>query len=297
MQIVRDLVRDLVGIIFPGGLIVAFTLWFFWAVVIIIDPSTSLTLFPTDNNILILLIFSYIAGQSLRIKRLDALEERCTEEYRKQKLPSLDESEWKKHIQNIKEEEEKYFAGNSSLDRLKHVYREYSDKFKFWEKFPYGYRLRGRRLLHQPENYIKFFKKYDKQGITKFETFFNLCKSVVYEYSPSFKEELLRQESLVRLFTGIYYVIKYGKVLAIISGILHLSIAIATGLHWSIVNFLKYDNTQLSLKVFSVSLFAFLIFLYMNNEIINRIRHMRVKEVNLAHDAFYLISTKCKLDL
>ena len=101
MQVVRDLIRDLVGILFPGGLLVAFTLWFFWAVAIIIDPTTSLVFLPTDNNLLVVLVISYIAGQSLRIRRLEDLEKRCTEEYRKQRLPKLSESEWEKHIQDI----------------------------------------------------------------------------------------------------------------------------------------------------------------------------------------------------
>jgi len=294
MQVARDLLRDLVGILFPGGLLVAFFLWFLWAIAVIIDSSISFNFLPTDNNFLILIIFSYIAGQSLRIKRLDDLEKRCTDEYRKKTLPNINQSDWEKQIQKIKDDEEKYYAGNLSLEQLKEIYREYNNKFRYWEPFPYGYRLKGRRLLYQSENYIKFFEKYDKQGITEFDTFFNFCKSTVYEYSPSFKEEMLRQESLVRLFAGLYYVTKFGKILSVTIGTLHIVMMLISRLQIGIV---KYENGLLSLKIALVSLFAFLIFLYMSNDIINRLRQMRVREVNLAHDAFYLISKEHDLDL
>jgi len=296
MQLVRDLIRDLVGILFPGGLVIVFTLWAAYAILIILDPSTPFKLLPTDNNFLILILFSYIVGQSLRIKRLEELEEHCTQEYRRKRLPEMDHSEWEKFVQKIKEEEKKYYEGSSSLEQLKDLYREYVDQFKFWEKFPYGYRLRGRRLLHQPEEYIKFYEKYDKQGITNYDTFFNLCKSVVIEYSPSFKEEMLRQESLVRLFAGIYYVIKFGKILSLIVGSLHLLLATLITTHLKI-GFIQYENVQLSVEIFLASLFAFLIFLYMNSEILKRLRNMRVREVNMAYDAFYIISKKNDLNL
>ena len=296
MQMVRDLIRDLVGILFPGGLLVIFTLWFLWAAIIPFSPSTSMSFLTTDNNIFVVLIFSYIAGQALRMKRLEDLEEKCTAAYRKKSFPNLDRSEWEKTVANIDKEEENYFAGQANIERLKKVYEEYSNRFRFWEEFPYAYRLRARRLLSQSENYIKFFEKYDRQGITKTENFFNFCKSVIYEYSPSFKEEVLRQESLVRLFAGIYYVITYGKVIAALILVLHAVLLIG---HYLKADFLNYTNVELSWKLFGAALLAFSLFIYMNKEILQRLRYMRVKELNLAYDGFYLVCTNHnhKLDL
>ena len=102
------------------------------------------------------------------------------------------------------------------------MYEEHNDKFGLWEEFPYPYGFRGRRLQRQTIEYIKFFDKYEKAELTKHSNLFHFCKSVIYEYSPSFKEEVLRQESLVRLFSGIYYAIKFGVIVNIIVGIFHL---------------------------------------------------------------------------
>jgi hypothetical protein len=291
MQVARDLIRDLVGILFPGGLLVIFSLWSFWALMVPFSPSATFNVLPPENSFIMLLIISYVVGQSLRIKRLTALEERCTEEYRRKNFPNMKQSEWEEFVKNIEKEEKEYFSGNSNIEKLKEIYSQYNHKFDFWEEFPYAYRLIARRLLQQSEDYIKFFEKYDKQGLTKTETFFNFCKSVIYEYSPSFKEEVLRQESLVRLFAGLYYVIKYGKTITIGVSILHLALIAGDYLG---ISFPDHDIVS-SYKIVLASVFAFFVFIYMNNEILKRLRHMRVKELNLAYDGFYLVCKKNNL--
>ena len=296
MEVARDLIRDLVGIIFPGGLLVTLTLWAFWAVMAPFSPSASFSILPTDKSIIILLIISYVAGQSLRIKQLKDIEEICTEEYRKRHFPKVKPLEWEECVKDIDNEAKDYFSGASNIERLKEAYKQYVDKFGFWEKFPYGYSLTARRLLHQPEDYMKFFEKYDKQNLTKTETFFNYCKSVIYEYSPSFKEEVLRQESLVRLFAGIYYVARYGKVLAVSVGVLHLTIIVGYYSKFKL-GFLYYQSIWLSHVIVLVSTLALSVFIYMNNEILKRLRIMRAKELNLAHDGFYLVCKKNNLEL
>lgn len=296
MQVLRDLIRDLVGILFPGGLLVAITLWSFWAIVIIQNPSTSFNFISNDYTFAFLVIISYIAGQTIRIKRLDNLEKRCTKKYRKRKLPKLNEDAWKKCINEIVLKEDAYFTGTSNIAQLKEVYKTYNEQFRYWEEFPYAYRLKGKRLLEQSENYIKFFEKYDKQGITKNKAFFNFCKSLIYEYSPPFKEEILRQESLVRLFAGIHYVVKYGKVLSSIIGIIHVFLAFSIKLKFHlIIDLIGYDNIQLSIGIFFISVFTFCLFIYLDQEILSRLRHMRSKEVEIVYDAFYIISKKNNL--
>jgi hypothetical protein len=296
MEVARDLIRDLVGILFPGGLLVTLTLWAFWAITAPFSPLASSGILTTDKSIIVLLIISYVAGQSLRIKQLKDIEDRCTEEYRKIFYPQVKLVEWEEFVKDIDKEAKDYFSGVSSIERLKDAYRQYLDKFGLWEQFPYGYRLTARRLLEQPENYIQFFEKYDKQNLTKTETFFNYCKSVIYEYSPSFKEEVLRQEALVRLFAGIYYVVKYGKVLAVIVGTLHLAIIVGYYSKFK-PDFLHYQSIWLSHVIVLGSLIALSVFVYMNNEILQRLRYMRAKELNLAHDGFYLVCKKNNLDL
>ena len=301
MELIRDLLRDLVGIIFPGGLFVIFTLWLFFGVLIILIPLDLFNIYSIGDKsfgFLVLLIFSYIAGQSLRIKQLNHLETACTETYRQKRIKEegLSGEEFEESIKTIDKIEEDYYAGRSTLDKLVEVYKQHNDRFRIWEEFPYPYLLRGRRLSLQSKGYNQFFEKYDKQGITKYQYFFNFCKLVIYEYSPSLKEELIRQEALVRLFAGIYYVIKYGKIVGLITWLLHLVIIVAFYLFGEI-SFLPNMNITYSWAIFWISASALVTFWYLNREILDRLRFMRAKELNLAFDGFYVVCNRHKLEI
>ena len=298
MELIRDLVRDLVGIIFPGSLLIILTLWLLFGISIIFPPLASLNVFAFSENsvgFLVLLIFSYVAGQALRIRRLDDLERVCTEEYRRKYKSSLSEREFDESIRKINQEEEAYFAGQLAHTKLKETYKQHCDKFGIWEEFPYPYLKKGRRLSRLSTNYNELFEKYDQQGITKSSRFFNFCKSVIYEYSPSLKEEVIRQEALVRLFAGIYYVTKYGKTVSGIAGILHL--AIIASFHLLRFSFLSYSNPEYSYGIVIVSVIVYVIFSYLSKEIVARLRIMRAKELDLAYDGFYIICTKHNFEM
>jgi hypothetical protein len=301
MELVRDLLRDLVGVIFPGGLFVTLTLCFLFGILIVLPPfDTSGAFSFADSTVgcFVLLILSYVVGQSLRMKQLNDLEKACAEAYRKKRKkdrPELSDEEFKKSIKEIDEKEQDYYAGKSTLDELTEAYRQHIGRFKIWEEFPYPYLMKGRRLQRHPRGYNQFFDKYDGQGVTKHKRFFNFCKSVIYQYSPSFKEEVLRQEALVRLFAGLYYVIKYGKIIGAVTGLLHLTIL--ASFYITGVSFPPDADIALSWRIVLVSAFALVAFGYLNREILNRLRFMRIKELNLAYDGFYLICKEHDLDL
>lgn len=298
MELVRNLIRDLVGIIFPGSLLVIFTLWLIFGVSIVFIPLASLNVFSVGENtagFVVLLIFSYVSGQSLRIKRVSHVERECTKEYRKKCGVEISEEKFNESIERIEGEEEKYYAGKSTRDRLVDVYKQHNSRFGIWEEFPYPYLMKGRRLLLHPESYNEFFEKYDKQGITRSSRFFNFCKSVIYEFSPSLKEEVLRQEALVRLFAGLYYVIKYGKVVSVVMGLLHLAMFVSS--HIFRIGFIHYANLQLSYVILIVSVLAFIVFGYLRREILDRLRFMRAKELNLAYDGLYLTCKRYNLEI
>ena len=53
MELLRDLIRDLVGIIFPGSLIVIFTIWLLWGVFLpfnVTVDSSPVSLITSANN-------------------------------------------------------------------------------------------------------------------------------------------------------------------------------------------------------------------------------------------------------
>ena len=87
MEVIRDLIRDLVGIIFPGSFLVFTALCFLVSLLFLFYPMETIVgisaLMNSSGAFFIFLVFSYIAGQSLRIKQLEDLEGKCTELYRK----------------------------------------------------------------------------------------------------------------------------------------------------------------------------------------------------------------------
>jgi hypothetical protein len=298
VEIVRDLVRDLVGILFPGGLLVVLTLWLLFGIFVVFIPLTSFNILTIGGNtvgFVVLLIFSYVAGQSLRLRRLDDLESACTQEYRKKHKPELSDAEFEGSIKEIDQEEENYYEGRSTMEVLIDIYEKHNNRFGLWEAFPYPYLLKGRRLARHPKDVNLFFEKFDRQGITKYKRFFNFCKTIIFEYSPSLKEELLRQESLVRLFAGIFYVAKYGKIISIVMGFLHLFRLFSAS--WFQIPILPYDDLELSFGLVVISIFAFVAFSYLNRDILERLRLMRVKELSMAFDGLFLICIRHKLDL
>ena len=298
MELIRDLLRDLVGIIFPGGLLVILTLWLFFCIAIAVVPINALNVFAVADNstgFFVLLIFSYIAGQLLRVRGLGRLEKICTEEYQKRRKPTLSQKDFDQSIETIVSEEGAYFSGQSTLDKLQEIYRQHIEKFGIWEEFPYPYFIKGRRLLYQSADYNEVFDKYDSQGFTKFSRFFNFCKTVIYEYSPSLKEELIRQEALIRLLAGIYYVNKYGTVVSLVVGVIHMAMIVSFFQYR--LTFLSYANPVYLSGIVTITIFAYIVFIYLNRTILSELRFMRMKEIDLAYDGFYIISKKYKFDV
>lgn len=304
MELLRDLVRDLVGIIFPGAFLILLTIWLLWATMILLGSSELLTTFLTGRSFYtfsILLIFSYIAGQSLRLKQLKDVETNFTKYYRnkreadfrKEKQQAVSESEFENSSENLDQLEEEYSTDPSKLQALKKAYEEHNARFGIWEEFPYRYQLRGKRLLEQTPEYNKFFDKYEANGMTKKATLFHFFKSAIYEYSPSFKEELIRQESLVRLLSGIYYATKFGAIANIFVGSCHL---VAILLSHLVISDLFHHSVPESRSIILIAAIGLMSFRYLNREIVNRLRFMRVKELMLAFDGFYLICKRYKLD-
>jgi hypothetical protein len=139
-------------------------------------------------------------------------------------------------------------------------------------------------------------EKYEKQGIVGRQVFFSFCQMVVYEYSTSLKEELLRQEALIRLFAGMFYALIFARIVSIVTIILH-SMALVLFEKSSFLPYLQdKSNARISLVIIIVSLLAYLAFEYFKMEILKRLRDMRVKEARMAYESFYMLSTKHNLD-
>ena len=161
---------------------VILTLGLVFGVAVLLFPVDITTIYSIGDKsvyFLVLLIFCYIVGQSIRIRQLEYLEKSCTEIYRKKRIkaqPGLSQSEFQESIAIIDKLEEDYYAGKIELFDLNEAYNQHNNRFSMWEEFPYPYLLKGRRLLRHTKEYNAFFEKYDKQGITKYTNFFNFLK-------------------------------------------------------------------------------------------------------------------------
>jgi len=301
MEVIRDLIRDLVGIIFPGSFLAFTALCFLISILVLFYPiniaNQISTLLSSSGVFFIFLVISYIAGQSLRIKQLGDVENKCTELYRKKlSKTGVTNDGYEKSVAVVKEEEENYFAGRLTRDKLNKVFDKHVDRYGLWEKFPYPIYLKARRLMANPESYNDFFEKYEKQGVANKQAFFGFCQMHVYEYSTSLKEELLRQEALIRLFAGMFYVAIFGRITSILTIIIHSITLVLLGP----TNFLPFlqdkSNARISWIIIIISVLAYLVFEYMKSEILKRLRFMRVKEVRMTYESFYLVSKEHKLD-
>lgn len=308
MEWMKTLIRDLVWIIFPGGLLVILIVWLLFGIILPLNHFELTQLNSIINNwaiFSILLIFSYIIGQILRLRQLEGIDKKCTSIYRKKKtkeynkktnthlkIYELDE-QFNSSKNSINEKENNYFKDESKFEELKKAYTDHYNKFILWEDFPYPYRITAWRYIYKHDDYNKFFKKYDMQGLTKGRTFFHFCKSVIFIYSNSFTEEVLQQESLVRFLSGIYHAIWLGKIFNIIVGIYHLILII---LNFLDIHLFSNENVTYSWTIFFISFIIQIIFEIINIEIIRGLRFMRVKEIQLAYDGFYLICKKEGLD-
>lgn len=301
MEFIRDLIRDLVGIIFPGSFLVFTALCFLLSILFLFYPvksvSETLTLINSSGAFFIFLVFSYIAGQSLRLKQLGDVEKRCTELYRKNlNKRGISEDDYEKSVILVREEEEAYSKRKSTREKLTKALDKHIDRFGLWEEFPYPMYVKWRRLRAGTKNFNDYIEKYEKQGVSAKHGFFGFCQMVVYEYSASLKEELLRQEALIRLFAGLFYALIFGRIASVITIFLH-SVALVLFQENSFLLYLQEkNNARISLAIIIVSFLAFLVFEYFSREILKRLRPMRVKEVRMVYDSFYLVSTKHNLD-
>ncbi len=103
MEVIRDLIREIVGIIFPGIFFLVLTSWFFigsFLIFIGMDKMTILGLpvvktMDSFLGLLIFLVFSFVAGQFFRIKTLEKIDGLATlKEYWKKKKKEKGVFKW-----------------------------------------------------------------------------------------------------------------------------------------------------------------------------------------------------------
>lgn len=176
-----------------------------------------------------------------------------------------------------------------------------SKEFDNWiwrdERFPYPvWQFRKLERYHRRE-VLGFFENH-QHGIlaaTEIEVFFNYCKMAVYHKGKPSNAALVlevnRAEATVRFFAGAYYALRYSF------GILMGSLIIQFGVilfNESFQSFLGLATISISepFRVFNIFITGTLTFavIAMMGTIKRRFRTFRHREVDIVHDAFYLVN-------
>jgi hypothetical protein len=306
----KEFLRDFIGILFPGAFILLIVLWFIINISYLICPEFIVLLKNQNKNWLFIgsfIVFAYIAGELFRIKQMNKVEEIWTDYYRNRVRKKQNSSRSiNLSIENIQNEfDDGYRLLENRLnhtkkpDDYKRLLREYCahhERFSLWEYFPYPNFIRFWRLLRHSIDYRKFYEKFDKEGITDEKTFFHFCKNVVYENSPPLKDELVRQESMIRLCSGLYYSVQYGYGLLIITFVCQLIFLFHPSSTDWLIKIGIPDSKQITVgkSLLLTALNALFLFLswYIISELKKRVRFMRVKELQIGYDSFYIVCRK-----
>lgn len=317
MELLKDLLRDLIGIIFPGGLLVFFSIIGFFGVgILIVPPGDILGIFKNVNSStfnILFVIFSFIAGQNIRIRRLVEVEKKATESYRKKQA-----SKWKKSVAVLTSEFETYRKAIHDLisayykgektdtdlaayrENIRKLYEKQKDVYELWERFPYPLQTKVCLFLEQPKDMIDFYGAYiENQNIIDKEDekgFFNYCKVCILCSNSALKDEVLREEALIRLMAGLIFVIRTGVfwiAIVLFSHLLFWATRYLDIHDW----FFQADYAMISVysKMFFIgSIVTLSILLILRREILtkNGLRIMRHKEVNVVFESYFLVKTK-----
>ena len=269
MDLLRDLIRDLIGIIFPGSLVILLGLWFAYGIYSLVYPAFNpQAIIDTMNSLTVsftLLVLSYVAGQFLRTYQPKKILEKD-----KNNADLSAEDKQSINAYDVIDTEEKRIS-------ITTIYKNIRDQET---AFPYPYLQKSRRLQGYPNHINEFYQKLDRTGFLNTSTFFEICKSVIYEYSPALKEEMLRETALIRLFTGIYFAGKLGLFLFSIPAIGH-GIKIFTQ-EGKLAQQPSFIIALISIILFFASLYAFV-------RIPKILKRIRQRETNIVYDGFYLL--------
>jgi hypothetical protein len=233
------------------------------------------------------LLISYLLGSLIRLRAADRVDERSAflhgDRTLLEALKALfgwdlevpGEKEWNK----LDDQFEKLTADSLPLPWPQKGVEEMRE---LWEKdsFPYPVWLFMRLKVYSHSEKCTFFRSY-KQCFGKAERrgkeFLNYCKLVVYQASAEsgggLAEEVRSAEAFTRFFAGTFYALLWSSGALFLSALLPL---LGREIHWS--------RMGLGLALALVSL-------YMAKQIVadGRFRNLRIKEVDIAFDAFYLI--------
>ncbi|RJP61087.1 MAG: hypothetical protein C4539_20400 [Ignavibacteriales bacterium] len=293
MNFIKLGLRNIVGITFPGAILVVIMLYVFVSICYLQSiPMDFINTLTSQQFILsvILFIISYIFGSVLRLESADKLDKKSSRFLKKKYLKDPpDGFTNEKDFEKIKDE---LLKGNFNID----IPVAFDKWIWIIEKFPYPIWESRKIRIYHPKEVSNFYKSYEEcMGIgTKVQTtgrggkeFFNYCKMVIAnsskECGDSLKEEIFFAEAMTRFFSGTYMAINISLYITAVLAIV-LSLFITLSFFGTVQTIKKYNIYNLAFCISIIILFGIIKLC-----IVKKFRTLRLKEVDTVYDAFYLV--------
>ena len=287
--------RNILGITLPGGLLVVVLAYISFSILSVFDVYIENFGWIKESTFLIIIIafiLSYIIGSVIRLESADKVDNWSGKYHiwknRKILKALIINTPLTK---NIKKPQKGSLQGNlnslikTAKDKLANnkdwqtEINELSKLIYFLDVFPYPlWEFRKFKLSHSPK-FFDFFNEYKAPLLAGGKNFFNYSKMVIYSSSlpESLISEVSSAEAFSRFLAGTFFSLIYSIILLIFFSLIHF-IFVA---HFIFLNVFLISN-----------IFIIAIFLYFAYKIIKGFRNIRLKEVEIVFDAFYLVYRK-----
>ena len=276
--------RDIFGILLPGTIPVFTGVYFLWGIFILLDEEILDFLSQEFLSTVVLFVAAYLMGNLLRLFAADDVDKKSSE-YLLRKWRKDNKEKIHQDLEIGYRKKMELLSKGKSIENAKLLFDQW-----LWisDIFPYAAWQNRFWTTNGFSNVFKYYKKKHKNSLwteqnSSPKSFFNYCKLVVINGGGLLAEEINIAEGLTRFFAGTYSAFRYSIVVLIISFIIHaiFNIGIAIG-------FITQVDSGLSIIHLTISFGLVLIMWWMQKIIVERFRHIRLKETEAVFQAFYL---------
>ena len=310
MDIFKFGLRNILGLTLPGAIICFFISYTIFTLFFVLGKMPDLLALMGQMEFLILLtafVVSYIIGSIIRLNAAQDLDTKSGIANRLQWCE--DNPEWtyfeKENCDNL--EEVTIFIKKHRANILKD---EYEKKLRpdnwIWrfESFPYPIWQFRKFELYHPQAVREFFTEYQScMGLpdkNPNKEFFNFCKMSIYNTGRNLDDTLVQEvyyaEAFVRYAAGMFtaFTLSRNYILTWLLGIHIAILGWITCTNWRGLEYLSFSDGCLFFLPTVIVLITIVLFWQilkrLEKAIVSRFRTLRLKEVDIVYDSFYLIN-------
>jgi hypothetical protein len=289
MDIFKLGVRDIFGIVLPGAVLLFVIIYVFWTLPVTLGlPALDVSLLKDQGFLLSIAFFvaSYLLGHLLRLGTVSQVDEEssecCLKEWRRRKENQALEEHLKKLLDQMRRGED---------------ISDIPTEFDHWvwraEPFPYPVWYLRKAAFSYPHEVREFFNQYkhcmglvpDSLWIAG-RQFFNYCKMMISKEDSVLREEINAAEGDTRFLVGTYRALKSS--LWIFATLLAFQLIAMAVLHLR-----GTPVADLALSHLASLILSTLLLIAGSRaaqiHIKRQFRGIRLREVDIVYDAFYLV--------